>query len=172
MLRETWEAIAEHRKKCTSQTMTSEKEGTNEIAIPTEIEHSPPPEKIYVYSCPFCQKSINTSIASGHVNHRRVCGNAGWSSSADAADNPLFAHMPYLWNLRPEHQRIWAHQKQTQTIQWPRVPPNGMACKVITNDQFQLACLPQLSAWKLSAGKQAWKKSPARGRTPCPWRTT
>ena len=94
---------------------------------------------------------------------------AGWSSSADAADNPLFAHMPYLWNLRPEHQRIWAHQKQTQTIQWPRVPPNGMACKVITNDQFQLSCLPQRSAWKLPAGKQARKKSPARGKTTCPW---
>ena len=94
---------------------------------------------------------------------------AGWSSSADAADNPLFAHMPYLWNLRPEHQRIWAHQKQTQTIQWPRVPPNGMACKVRTNDQFQLSCLPQRSAWKLPAGKQARKKSPARGKTTCPW---
>ena len=74
MLRETWEAIAKHRKKRTSQTMTSEKEATNEIAIPTEIEQSPPPEKIYVYSCPFCQKSITTSIASGQVNHRRACG--------------------------------------------------------------------------------------------------
>ena len=63
----------------------------------------------------------------------------------------LFAHMPYLWNLRPEHQRIWANPKQTQTIQWPRVPPNGMACTVTTNDQFRLACLLQLSAWKLSA---------------------
>ena len=70
---------------------------------------------------------------------------AEWSSSADAADNPLFAHMPYLWNLRPEHHRIWANPKQTQTIQWPRVPPNGMACKVITNDQFLLSCLPQYS---------------------------
>ena len=76
---------------------------------------------------------------------------AGWTSSADAADNPLFAHMPYLWNLRPEHQRIWANPKQAQTIQWPRVPPNGMACTVTTNNQFQLACLLQLSAWKLSA---------------------
>ena len=74
VLRETWEAIAEHRKKRTRQTMTSEKEATNEIAIPTEIEQSPPPEKIYVYSCPFCQKSITTSIASGNVDHRRVCG--------------------------------------------------------------------------------------------------
>ena len=83
---------------------------------------------------------------------------AGWSSSADAADNPLFAHMPYLWNLRPEHQRIWANQKQAQTIEWPRVPPNAMACKIMTNDQFQLSCLLQLSAWKLSAGKQARKK--------------
>ena len=71
---------------------------------------------------------------------------AGWPSSTDAAGNALFAHMPYLWNLRPEHQRIWANPKQTQTIQWPRVPPNGMACTVTTNDQFRLACLLQLSA--------------------------
>ena len=54
--------------------MTSEKEGTHEIAIPNEREQSPPPEKNYVYVCPFCEKSITTSIASGHVDHRRVCG--------------------------------------------------------------------------------------------------
>ena len=67
--------VSEHRKKRTGQTMTSEKEDTNaEVAIPKEIERNPPPEKIYVYSCPFCQKSVTTSIASGHVNHRRVCG--------------------------------------------------------------------------------------------------
>ena len=71
---------------------------------------------------------------------------AGWPSSTDAAGNALFAHMPYLWNLRPEHQRIWANPKQTQTIQWARVPPNGMACTVTTNDPFRLACLLQLSA--------------------------
>ena len=74
VLRETWEAIAEHRQQRTSQTMTSEKEGTHEIAIPNEREQSPPPEKNYVYVCPFCEKSITTSIASGHVDHRRVCG--------------------------------------------------------------------------------------------------
>ena len=39
-----------------------------------------------------------------------------------------------------------ADQKQAQTIEWPRVPPNAMACKVMTNDQFQLSCLLQLSA--------------------------
>ena len=42
-------------------------------------------------------------------------------------------------------------QSKHKTIQWPRVPPNGMACTVTTNDQFRLACLLQLSAWKLSA---------------------
>ena len=26
------------------------------------------------------------------------------------------------------------------------MPPNGMACKVITNDQFLLSCLPQVSS--------------------------
>ena len=74
VLRETWEAIAEHRKNRTHQTMTSEKERTNEVASPKEREQNSPPEKNYVYSCPFCQKSVTTSIASGNVNHRRVCG--------------------------------------------------------------------------------------------------
>ena len=66
---------------------------------------------------------------------------AGWNSSADAADNPLFAHMPYLWNLRPKHQRIWANPKQTQKIQWPCVLPNGMARKVATNDLLSASAL-------------------------------
>ena len=74
VLRETWEAIAEHRKNRTHQTMTSEKERTNEVASPKEREQNSPPEKNYVYSCPFCQKSVTTSIASGNANHRRVCG--------------------------------------------------------------------------------------------------
>ena len=74
VLCETWEAIAEYRKKRTGQTMASEKEGTHEVAIPKDMEQKPPPQKMYVYSCPFCQKSVTTSIASGHVNHRRVCG--------------------------------------------------------------------------------------------------
>ena len=78
VLRETWEAIAEHRQKRTghgqTKTKTNEKESTNEVASPKEMEQKPPAEKIYVYSCPFCQKSVTTSIASGHVNHRRVCG--------------------------------------------------------------------------------------------------
>ena len=78
IIQETWEAIAANKKARThdhaSQTMTSEKEDTNEDAIPKDIAQSPPPKKIYVYACPFCQKSITTSIASGHIDHRRVCG--------------------------------------------------------------------------------------------------
>ena len=78
IIQETWEAIAANKKARThdhaSQTMTSEKEDTNEDAIPKDIAQSPPPKKIYVYACPFCQKSITTSIASGNIDHRHVCG--------------------------------------------------------------------------------------------------
>ena len=72
----TRDMASDHRiqKKHTGQTMTSEKEGTHEVAIPKDMEQKPPPQKLYVYSCPFCQKSVTTSIVSGHVNHRRVCG--------------------------------------------------------------------------------------------------
>ena len=62
---------------------------------------------------------------------------AKWASPADAAYDPLFAHMPDLWDLRAEHQEIWANPKQTQTTQWPHVPPNAMARKLTTNDQLQ-----------------------------------
>ena len=78
IIQETWEAIAANKKARThdhaSQTMTSEKEDTHEDAIPKDIEQSPPPKKLYVYACPFCQKSITTSIASGNIDHRHVCG--------------------------------------------------------------------------------------------------
>ena len=150
VLRETWQAIQNTEKNTPGQTMTSEKEGTHEVAIPKDMEQKPPPQKHVCVLMPFLPKICY------YVNCFRTCqpptrmwetiSRAGWPSSTDAAGNALFAHMPYLWNLRPEHQRIWANPKQTQTIQWPRVPPNGMACTVTTNDQFRLACLLQLSA--------------------------
>ena len=59
---------------------TSEKEATNEVATEKEIDQAlqvplaTPQQELYVYTCPFCQGSVTTSTASGHINHRRVCG--------------------------------------------------------------------------------------------------
>ena len=80
ILRETWEAIAEHRKKQTRCARTSNQEATNEVATEKEIDQAmqvppaTPQQELYVYTCPFCQGSVTTSTASGHINHRRVCG--------------------------------------------------------------------------------------------------
>ena len=62
---------------------------------------------------------------------------AQWASPADAAYDPLFAHMPDLWDLRAKHQTIWANPKQTQTTQWPHVPYKRMARKLTTNHLLQ-----------------------------------
>ena len=59
ILRETWEAIAQSRS-----------------ALQGELQQSPTAsqQQVYVYTCPFCQGSVTTSIASGNIDHRRVCG--------------------------------------------------------------------------------------------------
>ena len=67
IIQETWEAIAANKKARTHDPQ-------NEDAIPKDIEQSPPTKKLHVYACPFCQKSITTSIASGNIDHRHVCG--------------------------------------------------------------------------------------------------
>ena len=74
VLCETWEAIAAHKQQRTSRALTSERDATSETILEEETKQSPPQEKRYVYSCPFCQGLVTTSVASGNVDHRRVCG--------------------------------------------------------------------------------------------------
>ena len=53
-------------------------------------------------------------------------------AAAPAADPGRTERIP-----EAKHQTIWANPKQTQTTQWPHVPPNAMARKLTTNDQLQ-----------------------------------
>ena len=146
ILRETWEAIAEHRKKQTRCARTSNEEATNEVATEKEIDQAlqvplaTPQQELYVYTCPFCQGSYFVNCFRTHRPPTRVwetVSRAKWASPADAAYDPLFAHMPDLWDLRAKHQTIWANPKQTQTTQWPHVPYKRMARKLTTNHLLQ-----------------------------------
>ena len=74
VLCEAWEAIAAHRQKRISHALTSESDATSESITEKAINQSPPQEKRYVYACPFCQGFVTTSVVSGNVDHRRVCG--------------------------------------------------------------------------------------------------
>ena len=72
--------LKSYKKKHKRCARTSEKEATNEVATEKEIDQAlqvplaTPQQELYVYTCPFCQGSVTTSTASGHINHRRVCG--------------------------------------------------------------------------------------------------
>ena len=97
ILRETWEAIAEHRNKRTSATSTvarleplRKRPRRPQEAITRQRgahqqprENDSPPQafsdpdqesKQYVYACPFCNGVVTSSIASGNIDHRHICG--------------------------------------------------------------------------------------------------
>ena len=127
VLRETWEAIAEHRQKRTSHTMTSEKEATNEVATQKKAEQSPPQEKLYVYSCPFCQGSVTTSIVSGNVDHRRVCG-----KQFRVQDGVLRPTLPtiHFSHTCPTCGACVQSTKEFGRIQSKHKQPNGRMCRL------------------------------------------
>ena len=87
VLRETWEAIAQQRQRRTGQPATCERKDADEMTTPhvaqektvteenlNQASAAAPQQRLYVYTCPFCHDLVTTPIASGHINHRRICG--------------------------------------------------------------------------------------------------
>ena len=86
VLRETWDAIAEHRKKWTSPALTCEEKTTNEVATgqkmdavhsstqPRAVGPDTAPPRLHTYICPYCAKSVQSPVATGRVDHRRGNG--------------------------------------------------------------------------------------------------
>ena len=79
VLYETWEAIAERRNSHgpsrvqhfqASSATDANKSDCVAQAPPASRQKSPE----YVYMCPFCNAEVTSSIASGHIDHRHVCG--------------------------------------------------------------------------------------------------
>ena len=76
---ETWEAIAERRNSHgqsrvkhfqASSATDANKSDCVAQAPPASRQKSPE----YVYTCPFCNGEVTSSIASGNIDHRHVCG--------------------------------------------------------------------------------------------------
>ena len=90
VLRETWEAIAQQRQRRTGQPATGARKDADEMTRPhfaqektvtkenlnqaLQASAAAPQQRLYVYTCPFCHDLITTPIASGHIDHRRICG--------------------------------------------------------------------------------------------------
>ena len=54
-----------------AQEKTVTKENLNQAL---QASAAAPQQRLYVYTCPFCHDLITTPIASGHIDHRRICG--------------------------------------------------------------------------------------------------
>ena len=86
IIQETWEAIAENKKARTSDhstyplemraadmasavlSQTSSRKKTTTPLAPAITQAE------YVYACPFCKGIVTSPLATGHINHRRICG--------------------------------------------------------------------------------------------------
>ena len=66
IIRNTWEAIAENKNARTHEQATYLSCTTSTTAAITQAE--------YVYACPFCNGVVTSPVATGNINHRRVCG--------------------------------------------------------------------------------------------------
>ena len=98
ILRETWEAIAEHRNKRTSATsavarlepLRKRLRRPQETITRQQGAHQQPggkdfplqavsvanqESKRYQYTCPFCTVAVASTVKTGQVDHRHACGN-------------------------------------------------------------------------------------------------
>ena len=66
IIRDTWEAIAENKNARTHEQATYLRCTTSTTSAITQAE--------YVYACPFCNGVVTSPVATGNINHRRVCG--------------------------------------------------------------------------------------------------
>ena len=66
IIRDTWEAIAASKNARTHEQATYLSCTTGTTSAITQAE--------YVYACPFCDGVVTSPVATGNINHRRVCG--------------------------------------------------------------------------------------------------
>ena len=71
VLRETWEAIGQYRStRMSNPTANQNKDGNNMSAPVAQTMQAEQQQ----YTCPLCQGLVHTSLVSGRINHRRICG--------------------------------------------------------------------------------------------------
>ena len=127
VLRETWEAIAERRNsdgqsrvkhfQASSATDASKSDCVAQ-APPASRQKSPE----YVYTCPFCNGEVTSSIASGHIDHRHVCGKQFRVENGSLRPTMRYAH------TCPTCGTCVHSSKEAGRIQSKHKQPNGRAC--------------------------------------------
>ena len=70
IIQETWEAIAANKKARTHDhsTYPVEMRAADMASLPAKTQAE------YVYTCPFCESVVTSPVATGQINHRRICG--------------------------------------------------------------------------------------------------
>ena len=127
VLRETWEAIAERRNsdgqsrvkhfQASSATDASKSDCVAQ-APPASRQKSPE----YVYTCPFCNGEVTSSIASGHIDHRHVCGKQFRVENGSLRPTMRYAH------TCPTCRTCVRSSRAAGRIQSKHKQPNGRAC--------------------------------------------
>ena len=78
IIQETWEAIAANKKARTHDHSTDPVEMRSTDMASAGLLQASSREKTaaaeYVYACPFCKGVVTSPCATGHIDHRRICG--------------------------------------------------------------------------------------------------
>ena len=124
---ETWEAIAERRNSHgqsrvkhfqASSATDANKSDCVAQAPPASRQKSPE----YVYTCPFCNGEVTSSIASGNIDHRHVCGKQFRVENGSLRPTMRYAHTCPTCGTSVHSSR------EAGRIQSKHKQPNGRAC--------------------------------------------
>ena len=150
ILRETWEAIAEHRNKRNSATSAvarleplrkrlrrhqetitrqpgARQQPSGRDTPPQALSVPDQESKQYVY-VPFlqcCRHFVDSVCEDRPPSH--LWETVPRRERSPASNNALCPRVPNVRNLYPNHQRIWENSQQAQKPKRPHVPPSRVA---------------------------------------------
>ena len=127
VLCETWEAIAERRNsRGQSRVKHFQARSATDANKSDCVAQAPPASRQkspeYVYACPFCNGEVTSSIASGNINHRHVCGKQFRVENGSLRPTMRYAH------TCPTCGTCVHSSKEAGRIQSKHKQPNGRAC--------------------------------------------
>ena len=127
VLCETWEAIAERRNsRGQSRVKHFQARSATDANKSDCVAQAPPASRQkspeYVYACPFCNGEVTSSIASGNINHRHVCGKQFRVENSSLRPTMRYAH------TCPTCGTCVHSSKEAGRIQSKHKQPNGRAC--------------------------------------------
>ena len=135
-----WSSSALTTEKKTQATPTA---AQTTLAPPAKLAGQTAAEDIFHYACPFCEVSVTSTVRTGQVNHRRVCGKFFRVKDGHVAAKNLVYACPFCngtvaSNVRTgqiDHRTVCGNQfcvkegtVSTQTRQHPHTCP---ACQTV-----------------------------------------